>query len=450
LSGKGALEYRRLSVAEHAVPRERVNANAIDVTARLQDAGFTALLVGGCVRDLLLGIEPKDFDVATDATPEEVRSVFRRSRLVGRRFRIAHVRYGREIIEVSTFRRAHAEDADERSHSESGRILRDNVYGTLEEDAFRRDFTINALYYNPQTEEVLDFVGGLEDLAKRRIHFIGDTLTRTREDPVRVLRAIRFKAKLDFEIDPAIIECFEEAAQLMADIPPARLFDETLKLLMSGQAEQTWRELAKTPLRATLFPASDPDSELIVLAMRNTDQRIAEDKPVTPGFLIAVLLWQDYVARIGELEADFKPAEARAHAAADCLSEQHQVITIPRRFSQFARDVWGLQGRLEARSPRMVDRLLAHPKFRAGYDFLVLRSDAGEVGEAGQALGEIADWWTSFQAATQTEQRTMIDALRGNQQPGTRKRRRRRSKRTGSRAQVKPAGDQDDPDSDVD
>lgn len=414
---------RTLGVSEHSIPRERVNENAIDVTARLQDEGFLAYLVGGCVRDLLLGIEPKDFDVATDATPEDVRALFRRSRLVGRRFRIAHVRYGRELIEVSTFRRAHAEDADEHSHSESGRILRDNLYGTLEEDAFRRDFTINALYYDPQTEEVLDFVGGLEDLAKRRIHFIGDTLTRTREDPVRVLRAIRFKAKLDFEIDPAIVDCFDEAAELMGDIPPARLFDETLKLLMSGQAEKTWLELADTPLRATLFPASDPESELILLAMRNTDQRIAEDKPVTPGFLIAVMLWQDYLARIPELEEEMKPAEARAHASVDCLAEQHQVITIPRRFSQFARDVWGLQGRLEARSPRTVQRLLAHPKFRAAYDFLVLRADAGEP------LSDVAEWWTTYQFADENTQKEMVDALRGSPSAPARKRRRRRGRR---------------------
>ena len=256
------------------------------------------------------------------------------------------MRYGRELIEVSTFRRAVADEEDERAHSAAGMILRDNVYGTLEEDAFRRDFTINALYYDPQTEEILDYVGGLEDLESGRLRFIGDAATRVREDPVRALRAIRFQAKLDCDLDPEISGCLDEAASALAAVPPARLFDEVQKILMSGQAEQAWKFLVATPLRAALFPGCDPQDPLVPRAMRNTDDRIREDKPVTPGFLLAVLMWADYRARVSDLLTEMKPAEARGHAATDCLTEQQQIMAVPRRFSQFIREVWQLQDRL--------------------------------------------------------------------------------------------------------
>lgn len=441
----------RLGVEQHGLTRERVNANALDVTSKLHEAGFAGLLVGGCVRDLLLGHTPKDFDIATDATPEEVNALFRRSRVIGRRFRIVHVRYGRELIEVSTFRRAHAESADERSHSDSGMILRDNVFGNQSEDAFRRDFTINALYYDPQTEEVLDYVGGLTDLEHKRICFIGETLTRVREDPVRVLRAIRFHAKLGFNIDSRIADCYPAAADLMAAIPPARLFDEILKLLLSGQAESTWQALAETPLRAALFPASDPDSMLTTLAMRNTDQRIADKKPITPGFLIAILLWDDYLVRTSELEQQVKPAEAQSRAAFEALSEQHKIISIPRRFSQFAREVWQMQGRLEARPARSITRILAHPRFRAGYDFLVLRAAANEKSAGaeegtvptGEPLEELAQWWTDIQSVSEADRASMIDALRATQPKGSKRRKRRKRLRMESTESTENASSTD-------
>jgi poly(A) polymerase len=397
----------------------------VDVTARLQDAGFAGLIVGGCVRDLLLGLTPKDFDVATDATPEEVRSLFRRSRLVGRRFRIAHVRYGRELIEVSTFRRAVAEEADERSHSEAGMILRDNVYGTLEEDAFRRDFTFNALYYDPQREEILDYTGGLEDLESGHLRFIGEARTRMREDPVRALRAIRFQAKLDCTLDREISEGLAEAAELMNAVPPARLFDEIQKILMSGQAERAWQLLVATPLRATLFPGCNPNDPLVPQAMRNTDERIRADKPVTPGFLLAVLLWADYQARLNDLQGVLAPAEARLQAAADCLGDQQQIIAVPRRFSQFIREVWHLQDRLESRQARAVEKLASHARFRAAYDFLVLRAGCAAATET--TLIEAADWWTRYQAVGPEERQAMLGERRSSDPK--KKKRRRKSRR---------------------
>ncbi len=430
-------EVRRLNATEHGLAADRVSPNAVDVTAKLQEAGFAGLIVGGCVRDLLLGLKPKDFDVATDATPEQVRDLFRRSRLVGRRFRIAHVRYGRELIEVSTFRRAVAEAQDERAHSDAGMILRDNVYGTLEEDAFRRDFTINALYYDPQTEEILDYVGGLEDLESGHLRFIGDALTRVREDPVRALRAIRFQAKLQCDLDPEISACLSEAAQAMAAVPPARLFDEIQKVLMSGQAESAWRLLAASPLRAALFPGCDPEDPLVPRAMLNTDDRIHADKPVTPGFLLAVLLWADYRARTADLSEAMKPADARLQAAAECLAEQQQVIAVPRRFSQFIREVWHLQERLQARQPRAIERLIGHARFRAAYDFLLLRAETGDrtidTEDEAREVSAAAQWWTRFQDVGADERQAMIEERRGS--APKKKRRRRRRRKTSAQAE---------------
>ena len=430
-SNASAIAPNRVGVEEHQVARRDVDANALNVTDTLSKAGFQALLVGGCVRDLLLGAKPKDFDVATSATPEQVRELFRRSRLVGRRFRIAHVRFGRsEVIEVSTFRgAATSSEADGQRHSEEGLILRDNVYGSLEEDAFRRDFTVNALYYDPATEEVLDFVDGLSDLSTNRLRCIGEPAIRLREDPVRILRALRFQAKLGLDLDPAMDEELDQAAEGLSAIPPARLFDEVSKMLMSGYAQNAWRRIEDTAVRRVLFPNTPPEDELVDRAMANTDARIAAGKPVTPGFLLAVLLWYDYLARSAEARQTKKPGEAAAVAAADALSAQHQIISIPRRFSQFVRDVWSLQRRLEDRYARNITRLATHPRFRAAYDFLVLRAESGE----GQGIDEAADWWTRYQDADEETQREFIEGRRSSQ-PAKRKRRRRRPSRPGSSA----------------
>lgn len=426
-----------LSAVAHGLRREDVDHNALDVVERLRDEGYEAYMVGGCVRDLLLGLDPKDFDVATNATPEEVHALFRRSRLIGRRFRIVHVRYGRHIIEVSTFRKGHAadEEDDDRLHADSGLILRDNVWGTLEEDATRRDFTVNALYYDPFHEQILDFVGGLDDLEHRRLRFIGDTRLRLREDPVRILRAVRFQAKLGFELDPDIVAAIPDCATLLGAIPPARLFDEVCKLFTSGVSETIWERIAPTRLRHALFPCTPPDDPLTSLAMRNTDLRIAEDKPVTPGFLLAVLLWRDYLARCTELRESHKPSEASTIAASEALSAEHEIITIPRRFSQFVRDVWALQGRLETVRPKSVRLTLENPRFRAAYDFLVLRAATGEP------VAEAADWWTALQDADADGREAMIQALTGKAAAAPKKRKRRRRRRPDGNGS---AGDQAD------
>jgi len=425
---------QRLGPAEHGLLRSNVDPNALDVVERLTDAGYQAFLVGGCVRDLLLGQQPKDFDVATNATPEEVKQVFRRSRLVGRRFRIAHVRYGRHIIEVATFRKLDADlEDDERHLAVSGLILRDNVWGTLDEDAFRRDFTINALYYDPHTEEVIDFVNGLADLEQRRLRFIGDAQVRLREDPVRILRAIRFRAKLGFTLDPSIEREIPAIADRLREIPPARLFDEICKLFVSGRSMEAWDYLAATRLCWALFPCTPPGDLLVRLAMRNTDLRISQDKPVTPGFLLAVMLWRDFEARRAEFEGSRRPAEARASAASAALADEQEIIAIPRRFTQFIRDVWALQMPLEGLRPRNIGQAFGHERFRAAYDFLVLRAEANEP------VREAADWWTRYQELDTPGRSAMVEELQ--EKPADRKagkrrkrRRRKRSAETGGEA----------------
>jgi poly(A) polymerase len=351
-----------------------------------------------------------------------VRRLFRRARLVGRRFKIAHVRYGREVIEVSTFRKASADLEEGDRHADSdGMILRDNVYGTLDEDAFRRDFTVNALYYDPHDQTILDFVGGLEDLERHTLRFIGDTRERLQEDPVRLLRAIRFQAKLGFTLDPSIVLEMELASLRLNAIPPARLFDEFAKLFLSGFAARSWDLVRASPIRRAMFPATPPDSQLVELAMASTDARVAEDKPITPGFLIAVLLWHDFEARRLECEAS-GATDASLVAGHETLLGQRQVIAIPRRYSQFATEVWQMQARLERRPARQIGRLLDHPRFRAGYDFLALRADSGALEI------ELADWWTRIQEVDATERDAMIAELPSEQR--TRRRKRRRRSRT--------------------
>jgi poly(A) polymerase len=341
---------------------------------------------------MLLGVKPKDFDIATNATPEEVKQIFRRSRLVGRRFRIAHVRFGREIIEVSTFRKHYAEhDGEFNVQSEDGLVLSDNVYGTLEDDVFRRDFTINALYYNPQEDTLFDYVEGLKDLANKRLRLIGKPSARFREDPVRILRAARFTAKLDFTPDDELLSAIPDIAELLTAIPPARLFDECCKLFLGGYAENCWQQLTDLELAPILFPTTDPEDPMIALAMRSTDERVAQGKPVTPGYLFAVLLWPDYQSRIHELLSQNNMVEAQHSSSNASLAEQQLTVAIPRRFGQFIKDTWMLQSRLEKRAPKNLKRILGHPKFRAAYDFFVLRSQCGE------ADPETATWWTEIQ-----------------------------------------------------
>jgi poly(A) polymerase len=407
-------EPDRIPSSEHGITRDHIQPQALEVTDTLHEAGFQALLVGGCVRDLLLEKEPKDFDVATSATPEEVKDLFRRSRLVGRRFRIAHVRVGREVLEVSTFRKSPQDDEDDieeyddvdRKHDEHGVIVRDNLFGTLEEDAFRRDLTINALYFDPQTEEVVDFVGGMADLKAGRIALIGDPKVRLTEDPVRLLRIVRFQAKLDFDIDQSVQDIIPDVQDLLQVAAPARLFDEVSKLFLSGRAERTWDILCEQDIAGTLFPCAPEDSALIRAAMFNTDVRVGEDKPVTPGFLFAVMLWPDFLARCHELSEPDKPLEFSQRAADEALALQQHVTAVPRRFSQFVKETWLLQQRLTVPRAKSVESLISHPRFRAAYDFLVLRANTEE-----EHLLERADWWTAYQDADEEEQQQMCDQL---------------------------------------
>ena len=408
----------------------------------LRDAGFESLLVGGCVRDMLLGIAPKDFDVATDATPEQVCEVFRRTRVIGRRFRIAHVRFGREVIEVSTFRRQHDDEGEpsvnnrhelrgkDTALSAEGVILRDNAWGRIDEDAFRRDFTVNALYYDPLDEVLTDYLGGLDDLRQRRLRLIGKPAIRYREDPIRIIRAIRFAAKLDFELDGATGTAIPETSHMLNEVAPARLFDELVKLFLQGHAEQAWSLICDLDLAETLFPdveLTDHIDELIVSAMRGTDERIRDGKPVTPGFLFAVLLWDTYLDRLSRHTESSSLVEARDSASLEVLRDQSEISSIPRRFSQFIREVWLLQPRLEEREPRNLGRLVSHPRFRAAYDFLLLRAATGEVATS------LADWWTEYQVVEGDQQADM----RGTLNPGkTRKRRRRRRRRTADKPET--------------
>ncbi|WP_348673426.1 polynucleotide adenylyltransferase PcnB [uncultured Abyssibacter sp.] len=418
----------------HNVSRQHISQGALDVLYDLGRAGYEAYLVGGGVRDLLAGLQPKDFDVATDAKPEEVKDVFRRARLIGRRFRLAHVRAGGEIIEVATFRaqprtpeegEEQAEEAlddDDHMLDEGGRILRDNVYGTLEDDAFRRDFTINALYYRVTDFSVVDYVGGMEDMAARQIRLIGDPETRYREDPVRMLRAVRIANKLGFTIEAATAQPIRELAGLLTDVPGARLFDEVLKLFLSEQAEKNFDDLIELGLFQVLFPQTaaclhqDGVDTLIRGALRGTAERVREDKPVTPAFLYAALLWPVLRGVMEPVLADGQTlAQAIPELSGDVVAEQVETVAIPRRFSTPMREIWSLQPRFHRRNGRRPERLAAHPRFRAAYDFLILRAAAGEESE------ELVQWWTDYQ-----DGRAPTPPPGGPNPRGRRRRRRRR------------------------
>jgi poly(A) polymerase len=394
---------------------------------RLQKAGYQAHLVGGGVRDLLLGREPKDFDVATDASPEEVRDTFRNCRLIGRRFRLAHVHFGRDIIEVATFRGSHNGEDSIAAQSDQGMILRDNVFGTIEEDALRRDFTVNALYYNLKDFSVIDYVGGVEDLQAGLLRLIGDPETRFREDPVRLLRAIRFAAKLGFNIHKDSEAPIFQLGDLLDEVPAARLFEEVLKLFLGGVAVHTFEKLRHYDLFRHLFPSTDKSLEIeeqqfpiqfVLQGLKNTDTRIREDKPVTPAFLFAVLLWEPVRQRAQQaMERGVIPQQAMFDAADEVISEQVQKIAIPRRFSSQMKEIWSMQSRLEkSRSGKRARRLLENPRFRAAYDFLLLRAAASEADQ------QLADWWTRYQENQPQAQSTGKSSPPRKRRPRSRRR----------------------------
>ena len=389
---------------DHIISRSHISDSALHVLYKLKSGGYQAYLVGGSVRDLLLGREPKDFDVVTDAHPQQIRELFRNSRLIGRRFRLAHVRYGREVVEVSTFRAPHHIAASE-GRSVDGRIICDNVYGAIDEDVWRRDLTVNALFYNISDFSVVDYVGGMADIEAGHIRLIGEPLHRFTEDPVRLLRAVRFAAKLGFRIDADTGQVIPELAHLLENIPPARLFEESLKLFLGGCAVETFELLRHYGLFHALFPQTEAalsvqehgfPQTLLIHALKNTDSRLAAGKTVTPGFFIAALLWApmhalaDKYVRSGMCEDD-----ALALAGDVTISRQTSNTSMPRRFTQMARDIWQLQPRLRRNKGRRSSRLLNHPRFRAAYDFLLLRVQAGEP------LQGLADWWTDLQRPAQ-------------------------------------------------
>ncbi|MEI7447157.1 MAG: polynucleotide adenylyltransferase PcnB [Burkholderiales bacterium] len=411
--------------AELGIRTDQISTAAIRTCEILQRAGYKAFVVGGGVRDSLLGLTPKDFDVATDATPEQVQASFRRARIIGRRFKIVHVMFGRETIETSTFRALQV-DAETDEH---GRVLRDNLFGTQQEDALRRDFTVNALYYDPIADQVLDFLGGVEDLKARTLRMIGDPATRYREDPVRMLRTVRFAAKLDFHVDPATLAPIKELADLIENVPSARLFDEMLKLLESGHALACVKRLRLEGLHHGLLPLLDvileqPHGErFIEVALRTTDERVRAGKSVSPGFLFATLLWQLVSDRWAERRAAGEHSiPALMEAMDSVLDEQGSKLAIQRRYISDMREIWGLQPRLE-KGGRGALRAMEHLRFRAGYDFLLLRVEAGELPE------ELGRWWTEFVDGDAATRERLLDARPGEPRTGTKRRRRRRSGR---------------------
>jgi len=397
--------------SEHNISRSQISENALKVLYKLQKEGFNAYLVGGCVRDLLLGREPKDFDVVTNADPEQIRKVFRNCRLIGRRFRLAHVHFGREVIEVATFRGVGEEQNDKQVLNKEGRLLRDNVYGTIEEDVWRRDFTVNALYYNIKDFSVVDYVGGMADHKASTLRLIGDPETRFREDPVRMLRAVRFAVKLGFKLHPDCEKAMHEAAELLFSIPSARLYDEALKLFLSGCALQTFEMLRHYGLFQVLFPATENCLSveengfprlLLIKALENSDNRIAEGKTVTAYFLFAAFLWEPVQMRAKEKMArGMVEFMAYQDAANEIISRQIKSTALPRHITMAMREVWSLQPKFTARTGSKPSRLLTHPRFRAGYDFLLLRAETGGTDP------ELAQWWGKYQDANENEQRKM-------------------------------------------
>lgn len=429
--------------AVHHIPADRVCGRAKDVIRRLQKAGFEAYLVGGCVRDLLLGRTPKDFDIATSARPEEIRKLFNSCRLIGRRFRLAHIYYGRDYLEVATFRAPHDEGDDGGKVNDEGRIIHDNVYGTLEEDVWRRDFTINALFYNPSNGELLDFVGGLEDLRHGKIRLIGDPEKRFREDPVRLLRAIRFAAKLGFEIEERTHAPMASLTILLEAVSSARLFDEIIKLLHSGDGLNTYHLLREYDVLQHLLPLTAESIEedtsgnfarMVELSLGNTDQRIAEGKSVMPAFLYAVLLWHKVHLAAVALQAGGAPEMQALHVAAtEALRDQVDFTAVPRRFSNITREIWALQSRFRHRDLRRANLLLGNARFRAAYDFLCLRAEAGEP------VKEDAEWWTAFQHAAPEERQELCKGAQGKK--GSMRRRKKRKKSTSAKPAVPPSAE---------
>ncbi|WP_194437982.1 polynucleotide adenylyltransferase PcnB [Vibrio fluminensis] len=412
------LSLNILTRQEHNISRKQISDNALKVLYRLHGAGFDAYLVGGGVRDLLLGQNPKDFDIATNATPEQIRQLFKNCRLIGRRFRLAHIMFGRDIIEVATFRGHHQEpNKNVSQQSKEGMLLRDNVYGTIDEDAERRDFTINAMYYNIGNYAIHDYAGGVEDLEDKLIRLIGDPETRYREDPVRMLRAIRFAVKLDFDIEEDTAAPIEELSHLLKEIPAARLYEESLKMLQSGYGLETYHLMREYNLFQQLFPSvsefftdsyDSKAEQMLDLVLDSTDQRVEEGKRINPAFMFAAMLWYPLQAKADELmeSRNLCHYDAVMEASNDILDDQVRTIAIPRRHTATIREIWQLQMRLPRRNGKRAFRLMELNKFRAGFDFLEMR---GEI--EGDETELLAKWWHTFQNAGRNMRQAMVNDL---------------------------------------
>lgn len=439
------LTETKLEKGQHPVTHNLLSENALKVLYRLHKSGYQAYLVGGGVRDIFIGQEPKDFDIATNAEPEQIKKLFHNCRLVGRRFRLAHILFGRDVIEVATFRGHHAEEQNQQTakQSDGGMLLRDNVYGDISEDAERRDFTVNALYYNIADRAVYDFTGGLADLENQQLRLIGDPETRYREDPVRMLRAVRFAAKLNMQISPETEEPIKRLSSLLQSIPAARLFEETLKLFLNGQGLPTYKLLKQYGLFQILFPlvskyqnedGSSNCDKFIEIALENTDRRINSGKRVTPAYLYAAMLWYPLEALAEErvIDSGLNYNDALLLAMNDALDSQIKSISIPRRFTATIRDIWHLQTRLPRRQGKRAEKAFEHLKFRAGFDFLEMRAQI-----QGGELIEITQWWRDYQSSNATGRQALIKSLSSGHSAGNRKRPRRAKKK-------KPASSQND------
>jgi len=411
--------------AEHTISRTMISHNALKVLYRLNSAGYSAYLVGGCVRDLLLNKQPKDFDIATNALPEEIRKLFRNCRLIGKRFRLAHVVFGKEIIEVATFRTHHQEGQEKHGHMHEGMIIRDNVYGAIEDDVWRRDFTVNALYYNIDDFSIIDYTGGMQDLKANMLRMIGDPVQRFHEDPVRLLRAVRFMGKLGLQISPETEKPLQDLSDLLANVSPARLYQEVLKFFQEGATLNTFKLFQQYRLFAQLFPqtapvlASQPEAaKLVEAALYNTDQRLQAGKTVSPAFLFAAFLWHPILNYVKHAQEGGLPIHvAYEKALKAVLRNQTASLTIPRHLIVTIQEICFLQHRFTCRYGSAPLRLLDHPRFRAGYDLLLLRTAAGE------ATGELSDWWTQFYHGTPEQREALMKTV---SQANPKKKRRRR------------------------
>ncbi len=428
-------QLRIIPVKQHGIHRNQISSCALKITQELQKASFSAFVVGGAVRDLLLGLDPKDFDVATNATPEQVRSTFRRSRIIGRRFRLVHAMCGLETVEVSTFRGPSPDNGHPLEMNDitdqHGRLLQDNVFGSQEEDAVRRDFTMNALFYNPVTEEIHDYLNGYDDITARTLRIIGEPVSRYREDPVRMLRAVRLAAKLGLQIDAKTAQPIGDLAPLLQNVPTARLFDEMLKLLLSGHSLACVVDLRARGLHHGLLPMLDVILEqplgerFITLALKNTDERVQQDKPISPAFLFASLLWHEVMVSWNSYKGHGeKPSIALYKAMDDVLAKQQKNLAIPRRFTATVQEIWAMQPRFELLAGHGPFRLISHPRFRAAYDFMLLRCESGEIN------AEIASWWKEFITANHEQREKMIHKLSPPRKRRSRSRRKSSANKT--------------------